>query len=567
MMNDQTENTGVFYVTTPIYYVNDKPHLGHVYTTMVADVVARYHRLKGDDTFFLTGVDEHAAKVSDKAAEHGLTPQQWADQNAAAFRETFEKLEMTHDDFVRTSSDHHKERVTAYVKALLESGDVYEGEYEGWYDAGQEEYVPENKAKANEYKSEVNGKPLVKKAEKNYFFKLSAYIEPLREHFAKCDKAGVSFVQPEARKNEIINRIKEAQDVPISRTGSGGWGIPVPGDPEQTIYVWIDALFNYLTYVDTDDRRKYWQAGAVHFIAKDILWFHAAIWPAILLALKKCKGYDWVNLPKQVYSHSYWVSESGEKMSKSLGNFLDPAAIDNYVAEFGLDALRYFLATRGPLGVSDSTFSPDLFVEIYNADLANTFGNSCSRVSNMIGKYFEGKVPEPSQDSQAITPAQTGEFDDSSVHSISRYDGHYTSPTANWHYARSLADDAYRNICRVSLTFASYNAKTLVTTVDNYIEQTAPFKLAKDPEKMPEVGTILYNCIEALRIASILLWPFIPAACEKFWQRIGCDYAQQMQANAGKGKLAEWVKWGQLEPGTAIEKGDPLFPRYQVEKK
>ncbi|MEM7576592.1 MAG: methionine--tRNA ligase [Planctomycetota bacterium] len=263
------------YVTTPIYYVNDKPHLGHVYTTTVADVVARYHRLKGDDTFFLTGVDEHAAKVSDKAAEHGLTPQQWADQNAAAFQDTFDKLDLQYDDFVRTSSDQHKTKVTEYVAALLKSGDVYEGQYEGWYDAGQEEYVPENKAKDQDYKSDVNGKPLVKKTEKNYFFRLSAYREQLLAHFEQHP----DFVKPDARRNEIVNRIKEMQDVPISRTGANGWGIPVPGDEEQTIYVWIDALFNYLTYVDTPDRRHYWTSGggATHFIAKDILWFHAAI--------------------------------------------------------------------------------------------------------------------------------------------------------------------------------------------------------------------------------------------------------------------------------------------------
>ncbi len=384
------EQPNTFYVTTPIYYVNDKPHLGHVYTTMVADVVARYHRLKGDDTFFLTGVDEHAAKVVDKAAEMGLSTEQWAEQNAAAFRQTFEKLEMTNNDFVRTSSDQHKQKVSEYVAALIASGDVYEGEYVGWYDAGQEEYVPENKAKESDYKSPVNGKPLVKKAEKNYFFKLSAYRETLLEHFEQNPQ----FVQPDARRNEIVNRIKEMQDVPISRTGSGGWGIPVPGDEEQTIYVWIDALFNYLTYVDTPERRHYWESQAVHFIAKDILWFHAAIWPALLIALQKCQGYGWVNLPKQVYAHSYWVSDTGEKMSKSLGNFLDPQAIDNYVSEFGLDALRYFLATRGPLGTTDSAFSSDLFAEVYNSDLANTFGNSCSRVSNMIGKYFDGKAPD-----------------------------------------------------------------------------------------------------------------------------------------------------------------------------
>ncbi len=528
-----------FYVTTPIYYVNDKPHLGHVYTTMVADVVARYHRLAGDDTFFLTGVDEHAAKVSDRAAEHNMTPQAWADQNAAAFRETFEKLEMTHNDFVRTSSDLHKRKVTEYVTALLQSGDVYEGEYEGWYDAGQEEYVPENKAKETDYKSPVNGKPLVRKTEKNYFFKLEKYRDELLAFYAERDKAGNPFVQPEARKNEIVNRIREAKDVPISRTGSGGWGIPVPNDPEQTIYVWIDALFNYLTYVDTDERRHYWEAGPVHFIAKDILWFHAAIWPALLMALSRCEGYGWVfgeNVRRNqlVYSHSYWVSESGEKMSKSLGNFLDPAAIDNYVREFGLDALRYFLATRGPLGTTDSAFSPDLFIEVYNSDLANTFGNSASRVTNMIGKYCEGKAPIR-QD-------------------VRDWSGKVEQHRVGYSEAQTSID----------LHEAAMRANALVREVDAYIEATAPFKLAKDPSKLGEVGAILYDCLEALRIASVMLWPFIPDKCEAFWRRIGFGHYADQLANRGRGDLEAWTQWGQLQPGTPIEKGDPLFPRYQT---
>ncbi|MBI1374114.1 MAG: methionine--tRNA ligase [Phycisphaera sp.] len=560
-----------FYVTTPIYYVNDKPHLGHVYTTMVADVVARYHRLRGDDVFFLTGVDEHSTKVVDKAAEKGLTTEAWAEQNATAFRQTFEKLEMTNDDFVRTSSDHHKRKVTEYVAALLKSGDVYEGEYEGWYDAGQEEYVPENKAKDNDYKSEVNRKPLVRKKEKNYFFKLSSYVPALLDHFEKHP----TFVQPDARRNEIVNRIKEAQDVPISRTGVGGWGIPVPGDPEQTIYVWIDALFNYLSYVDTPDRRGYWQSGATHFIAKDILWFHASVWPAMLMALRKCDGYDWVNLPAQVYSHSYWVSESGAKMSKSLGNFLDPAAIDNYVAEFGLDALRYFLATRGPLSVSDSTFSPDLFIKTYNEDLANTFGNSCSRVANMIGKYFDGVMPpvHAEFDDNQNSGAETNDDGDTTDSFPIHLDGNEGLGIRPSHSGNLLAvaigsSRHYRTaINETNLTVAAERALRIVRGVDTYIELKKPFSLAKDWEQNErQVATVLANCAEALRIASVLLWPFIPDACEKFWKRIGCDYAAQMAANGGRGRLDEWTQWGQLKPGTPIEKGDALFPRYDPNK-
>ena len=544
-----------FYVTTPIYYVNDKPHLGHVYTTMVADVVARYHRLKGDDTFFLTGVDEHAAKVSEMAAAKGVTPQEWADENAAEFKGTFDKLELTYDDFVRTSSEHHKQKVTEYVTALLASGDVYEGEYEGWYDAGQEEYVPENKAKEYDYKSPVNGKPLIRKKEKNYFFALSKYRDAVLDHIDKHP----TFVQPDARRNEVVNRIKEAEDVPISRSGTNGWGIPVPGDESsggQTIYVWIDALFNYLTYTDRDDRRHYWQSGATHFIAKDILWFHAAIWPAILLALQKCDGYGWVNLPKQIYTHSYWVSETGEKMSKSLGNFLDPKAIDNYIEEFGLDALRYFLATRGPLGTTDTAFSPDLFIETYNADLANTFGNSVSRVTNMIGKYCDNRLPE-------------GESVPSHPLTDKAADGSERSRLLLPREVAESAAESYLEFMNSSNLekAANFFAISVITQVDVFIDVTKPFKLAKQEDQMGQVKSILYECLETLRIASVLLWPFIPAACEAFWGRIGCDYAEQMAANNGRGKLDEWVKWGLLELGTPVEKGDALFPRYQVEKK
>jgi methionyl-tRNA synthetase len=524
-MSDKPEK---FYITTPIYYVNDRPHIGHVYTTTIADIIARYHRLKGDDVFFLTGVDEHAAKVVDAAAQRGLSPQQWADQNAAVFEETFKKLGITNDEFVRTSQDRHKTRVQEHVKKLVESGDAYLGEYEGWYDAGQEEYVGDADAEKAGFKSVINKKPLVRRKEPCYYFRLSKYQGALLELYEK----NPNFVQPEARKNEIVNRIKEGlKDIPISRSAaaSKGWGITFPDDPGHTIYVWIDALFNYETFVDTDDRRQYWPAN-VHLIAKDILWFHAAIWPALLTALK-------IPLPGQVYAHSFWISE-GEKMSKTLGNFIDLEKIDHYVATFGLDALRYFLATNGPMGTTDSDFAEAKFVEGYNTDLANTLGNCFSRVSNMIARYFDGIIPAPD-------PAFTRPLNTKNMQGTFGETGPYVHPLD-------------------SLNIAGYvnTAKLNCTNADLDIEAYQPFKLIKDEANRPAVATVLYHCIEALRIASVLLWPVIPFKCEEIWRRIGCSHYTEALANRGRGNLAEWVKWGKLKPGTPLLTGDALFPRY-----
>lgn len=529
----------LYYITTPIYYVNDRPHIGHVYSTTVADVAARYHRLKGDATFFLTGVDEHAAKVADAARERGMTAQQWADRTAAVFQETFAKLRFTNDDFVRTSQERHRSKVQEYVAALLQSGDIYQGEYEGWYDAGQEEYVTDSKAQESAFQSPINGKPLVRKKEKNYFFRLSAYRERLLGLLERGEEAdGRRFeVQPTARRNEIMARIRDMNDVPISRTGTGGWGIPVPGDAEQTIYVWIDALFNYLTFVDTPQRRPYWQSGATHVIAKDILWFHAAIWPALLLALRKCPGYGWVNLPGRVYAHSFWISD-GQKMSKSLGNFVDLEKLDHYIDAFGLDALRFFLATRGPLGAADGDFSDAQFIETYNTDLANTLGNCFSRVANMTQRFFGGKAASPAA-------AESGDLQRS---------------------ADKACADAVTAFEKLDLTAGAEAGLALVRAVDGYIETTQPFQRAKDPARLAEAGAILYRCAEALRIASVLLWPVIPHKAETIWQRMGLDYAAQMQAAGGLGRLEAWCRWGRLEPGTAIRTGEPLFPRHEVKK-
>ncbi len=514
-----------FYVTTPIYYVNDRPHIGHVYTTTLGDVLARYHRLRGDEVFFLTGTDEHAAKVVDAAEERGLTAQAWADQNAAEFEQTFAKLSMTHDDFIRTSQDRHKSRVTQYVKALLDSGDVYLGDYEGWYDAGQEEYIPDNKAQEYDFKSPFNGKPLIRKTEKNYFFRLKEYRQALLDYI----EANPGFVQPDSRRNEIIARIADAEDTPISRTGANDWCIRVPGDEDHGIYVWIDALFNYLTTVDTDDRRKFWPCN-VHLIAKDILWFHGCIWPAMLMALKKQPGYDWVELPTQVYTHSFWISE-GRKMSKTLGNFIDLETIDQYVDQFSLDALRWYLSTQGPLGSTDSDFAKSKFIEVYNSDLANTVGNCASRVTNMIVRYFDGVLPSPGREDQLAKSL------------------------------RASAEGMYNNVNamyeKTAIGAANEAALEVVRAIDNYIEQTQPFKLAKDDGQREKLGAILYQCAEALRIASLGLYPTMPLKIQELWKMIDCQY------DVENGDLQAWTKWGGLKPGATITKGAVLFPRVQ----
>ncbi|MCC5830111.1 MAG: methionine--tRNA ligase [Phycisphaeraceae bacterium] len=527
-----------YYVTTPIYYVNDKAHIGHVYTTTVADVLARFHRLRGVRTFFLTGTDEHAAKVVDSARERGRSPQDWADENAGAFQETFDRLGMTHDDFIRTSQERHKSRVTRYVQALMAGGDVYPGEYEGWYDAGQEEYVPESKAKEFDYKSPINGKPLVRKREKNYFFRLSAYGDQLLSWMESNPRA----VLPEARRNEVLGRIREGlNDVPISRSGQEDWGIAVPGDSGQTIYVWIDALMNYLTTIDTDERREFWPCD-VHLIGKDILWFHAVIWPAILMALNRRPGYEWVTTPRSVYAHSFWISE-GMKMSKSLGNFIDLPKLEEYIADFGLDAVRFYLATQGPLGATDSDFAHQRFAEIYNTALANTLGNSLNRVCNMSGRYADGLLP----------PVDTAVADVAIGQVIGKLKSNAGERTKS-------GISAYE---QVELHIAADAALALVRDVDSAIEQVQPFKLAKDAARLDDVKVFLAACAEALRIGSLLLWPILPGKIEAAWRRLGCgDYAKHLE-NRGLGQLEAWTRWGAQVGPRQLEAGDPLFPRHQ----
>jgi len=516
MPNTPNDSPNTFYVTTPIYYVNDRPHIGHAYTTLLADTLARFHRLNGDDVFFLTGTDEHADKVAKAAKERGKSFIEWADINADAFKSAFTELGYTNDDFVRTTEDRHKSKVSEFIRQLMDSGDVYLGDYEGWYDASQEEYVTENVARENDYNSPVTGKPLEKRTEQNYFFKLSKYEDRLLAHI----DANPGFIRPDARKNEVLGRIKTGlNDIPISRAvgpDDDDWGVYIPGDDTHRVYVWIDALFNYLTTIDSPERRKYWPAD-VHLIAKDILWFHAVIWPCILTAMGE-------KLPGCVYSHSYWIRE-GRKMSKSLGNFIDLPTIRAYNDAFGADAMRYYLLTQGPMGATDADFAHAKFIETYNADLANGIGNAASRVANMIVKYFDGACPDPGEHCPKWTE---------------------TAATHTADYTQRLND------CEIHR--AIDNATELIREVDRYINETAPFKLAKDESKRGELAQILYNCAEAIRIAAVLYLPAMPETMTDLLSRFSCTISPD-------DTIDSLTTWGRIKPGDTITKGDALFMR------
>jgi len=592
------------YITTPIYYVNDRPHIGHCYTSLLADVGARFHRLvrgepldgKGSgpsSVFFLTGTDEHADKVVTSAAEHNSTPQAWADRNAEEFKKAFEFMNISNNDFIRTTQARHKEKVVQYIGVLLQSGDIYKGEYTGWYDEGQEEYVTETAARDNDFKSTISKKPLVKRTEPCYFFRLGKYQDQLRDLIER----DVFRVAPDARKNEVLGRLKPPavlNDVPISRPVTSDpatqWGIRIPGDDANRVYVWIDALFNYLTVVDTADRRRFWPAS-VHLIGKDILWFHSVIWPALLIALKNSgPDYAWVGLPRMVFGHGWWVSE-GQKMSKSLGNFIDLERLKAYASwitteerkdsekktraprPLGVDALRWYLTTQGPLTGNDADFSHAKFAEVYNSELANGFGNCVSRVSSMVGKYFEGALPATSHVGAFV--AQNEE---------AKGKGTPASPLDLALAARAAAnkpaDDAVRlrmfdfakqcdklvagalqSLEQFDVGVSVFSGIHLVRYVDDFISHTAPFTLAKkadaDPATKEALAAILYACAEALRVASLLLYPVMPAKIGEFWARWTCT----PPVGVPLAELAKFAGPHALRPGAKLELGDPLFMR------
>lgn len=525
-----------FYITTPIYYVNDRPHIGHCYTTVVADVAARFARLLGRDVFFLTGTDEHAEKVVAAARERGLTPQAWADRNAAEFQRAFRLLSVAADDFMRTSQDRHKTRASAYIRRLMDSGDVYVGDYTGWFDASQEEYLTETDARAHGYRSPVTGMPLEKRTEKNYFFRLSAYEDRLRAHIERHP----AFIQPPARRNEVLARLAQGlNDVPVSRAvkpGDVDWGIRMPGDPGHRVYVWIEALCNYLTAVDTPQRRHYWPA-TVHLMAKDILWFHAVIWPALLMALGE-------TLPHTIYAHAYFVAD-GRKMSKSLGNFIEIEQLEAYAQQYSADAVRWYLATQGPLGATDADFSHARFVEVYNAELAHGIGNCVSRVAGMILRYFGGQVPAACPEGEPSRVRRlAGEF------------------------AEGIRNDL--GPAGMGLQPALLRPMALITEIDRFINETQPFRLARemsqDAGARARLGNILYECAEGLRIASLGLFPALPGSMARLWRAWDCSPLRDPDdPDSGlTAPLAELARWGgphSLTSSHRLGAGPPLFMR------
>jgi methionyl-tRNA synthetase len=508
-----------FYLTTPIYYPNAEPHIGHVYTTLAADTLARYHRLAGDETFLLTGTDEHGIKMVKTAAEQGIEPAELADRVVGEFQDLWKELHVTHDDFIRTTSPRHKAGVQKIVEQLLASGDIYLGEYAGWYDEGQEEFVTETEAKEKEYKSAISGRPLVRYSEKSYFFRLSKYVSRVRKHIEDHPE----FVQPQSRRNELLSKLTpEVADLSISRA-TLKWGIPMPNDPEHVVYVWIDALSNYITalgYGSDDDSlfKKYWPAQ-LHLIGKEILWFHAVYWPAMLLSLN-------LPAPKQVFAHGWWTS-GGKKMSKSMGNFIGLGKLRELATTHGgFDAIRYYLLRAAPFG-NDLDWTDGDFEKSYN-ELLKVLGNCLNRVLSMANKYRGGTLP-------AVGERET--IDDSLIARMNSFG--------------ALIAESYGNL---ELQQCAMLPVELARATNGYIDATAPFSLAKDPARASRLDTVLNLSAQAIQRALVGLLPILPEKATAGLRQLNLD-------PAGK-TMAELLK--PMEPGHKLGEGQPLFPKVET---
>ena len=513
-MKDKT-----FYITTPIYYPSGKLHIGHSYTTVAADAMARYKRMQGFDTMFLTGTDEHGLKIEQKAAAKGVTPKEYVDEIVAGIKDLWKLLNISNDKFIRTTDDYHEKAVQKIFEKLYKQGDIYKGHYEGHYCTPCEAFWTETQLKDGKC-PDCGGEVHLAK-EEAYFFKLSKYADRLVEYY----EAHPDFIQPISRKNEMINNfIKPGlEDLCVSRT-SFTWGIPVTFDKGHIVYGWMDALSNYITALgafsdDDSNFKKYWPAD-VHLVGKEIVRFHTIIWPAILMALD-------LPLPKQVYGHG-WLLLEGGKMSKSKGNVVDPVVLCD---RYGVDAMRYFLLREVPFG-ADGVFTNEALISRINSDLANDLGNLLSRTSSMVGKYFGGKLPE----AQAA-----GDFDDSLTELAGETKALVEASMDAMQFSTALTD-----------------LWKFVSRTNKYIDETAPWVLAKDEGNAPRLGRVMYNLCEALRHISVMLAPFLPDTSDKIAAVLGLSDGQRTWQSL--------EKWGGLCATAEIGKTEPIFPRIDAAK-